>query len=183
MTNKQLSSFTCVKCKGERNFYEIPPYIEGLERNLCQVCYWENEAFSNGGLNLVLEYIRGKIAYFRENDTMLSYADTSGVLKDIYDHIKGTIMFDGNNAIKYNTERLGYEILNELASLRGLYYMIQQPITVYDRYGLPHTYRVDAYIERNGRKLVIEFDGGVHNINSNKKGDYRRDCDLEDATP
>ncbi len=59
--------------------------------------------------------------------------------------------------------------------------MVQKPITVYDRYGLPHTYRVDAYIEHNGRKLVIEFDGGVHNMKSNKDSDYVRDCNLKDA--
>lgn len=106
-TTSQLAPFVCKKCKGKRDFYGIPPHIEGLERNLCQICYWENEAFSNGALNFVLKYIRDKIAYVRENATMLPHAGaTSEVLEDIYDRIKGMIMFDGNNAIRYTTERM-----------------------------------------------------------------------------
>jgi len=52
-----------------------------------------------------------------------------------------------------------------------LNYEISYPVTCYDDYDVAHKYKFDTYIEFNGQKVGIEFDGSIHDREDVKAND------------
>jgi len=135
---------------------------------LCVKCYWETVAFWNGSGDLILDI-------FRDDHGTDKYADACRRrTEEVEEFLSNQLMFDGNSITTDYSAQMGRKCLDEF----GLNYDISYGVTGYDDDGDPHRYRFDAYIELNGRKVGIEFDGSIHDREDVKANDDVRDSRL-----
>jgi hypothetical protein len=171
----RLPSFTCTKCKrrwrGEPSIYATALKSGGFrDVKLCVKCYWQTVGLWSGEGESLLKALREEIEIFRDQHGIDEHAKARREQTEkVENYVKNRIMFDSMNMTEWPSEREGRKLLDEL----GINYSIHSRLCID---GI--TYRPDACIELNNRRLIIEFDGSIHDTEAKKAKDEIRDYNL-----